>query len=353
MTTVPNAASEQPSARQHVGTGELRVAIIVDDIDPSRRRRCFWEEVLPHMEGIRFFELVSLIDKMESRQFFNVYAYDVIIFNWCVLDGAVMYASDRVQDIVCFFDDHFRQFVQKGGVLIMENQPKRWRPTQRAYEVLLPGEVKVLQTEAQVFGSRVNINPRFRSHPLLQHLPAAIHSSYKHGPAEIWFPEGSTSTRSLNELHPTKAYSGGFRRWRRDWLPVLYDEGSAFPVMLLKTENQGLWVVTTMYLASANLEDLVEALTCGFRKNYQSVLQYHQHQSRARTYHLAGAFAFVAFLAVGVYLMLAFHALSVDLPFGSTVLGDIVSSIVFALIVSSLTVSRRTIVRLVRGAFNR
>ena len=49
----------------------MRIAIIVDDLNPGRRRRCFWEEqlrVFPDMQV----ELVSLVAKMEKRKFFNV-----------------------------------------------------------------------------------------------------------------------------------------------------------------------------------------------------------------------------------------------------------------------------------------
>ncbi len=330
----------------------MKVAVIVDDLDPERRRRCFWEEQLECLPDTQY-QVVSLLDHMDRRCFFNVYEYDVIIFNWCVLDGAVMYSSDRVQDIVCFFDDHFKQFVRRGGILIMENQPKRWRPSQKAYDVLLPGEVAVRQTDIQVFGSKVHVNPRFKNHPLLVHLPRTLHSDYSHPLSENWFPEGSTSAKSLHELHPTKLYSGDFQRWRPEWLPVLQNEDSSSAVLLLKTDGQGLWVVSTMYLASGNLQELIETLILGFRRNALSVQSYHARQKRHRLFNFAGAALLVILLGLAAYLILDLGLINANLPFGSTVLGDVISSVLFAALVALLALSRRTLGRLLRASLNR
>jgi hypothetical protein len=330
----------------------MKIAVIVDDLDPGRRRRCFWSEELDALPDVQY-DFVSLLKNMEDRKFFNVYEYDLVIFNWCVLDGAVMYASDRVQDIVSFYDDHFIQFVRKGGILIMEDQPKRWRPAQRGYDVLLKGDVTVLSPENYLFGSKVVVNKRLRKHPLIQNLPTALHSAYQYVPTESWFPYDSTSIKSIQELNPTKVYSGAFRKWRPEWLPLLYTEDGEHPVMLVKTDGLGLWIVTTMFLASSNIKELIEALIIGSRRHISEIRRYHERQRYLRKLEIVRASAILASIAGAVYALLASRVIIADVPYGNTVLSNILLSAVLAIGASSLTFLRKYMWRSIRSAFNK
>jgi len=330
----------------------MKVAVIVDDLDADRRRRCFWEEQLDLIPGIEY-ELVSLLEKMDDRKFFNVYEYDVIIFNWCVLDGALMYASDRVQDIVAFYDDHFVQFVMKGGILIMENQPKRWRPSQMAYDVLLQGQVKVSSRDKHLFGSKVLVNDRLRKHPLFRHLPDTLYSAYLHALDESWFPVGSTSIRSLQELHPTKVYSGAFVKWNSDWLPVLYTEDRSYPVMLLKTEGLGLWVVTTMYLASSNIRELVESIILGSSRHSLAIQAFHARQSTVRKLQVFRLVFLSLLVGGGVYAIQASGLVAAHIPEGDTIAGNLAVSVFFAGLASAASYILRYTRGWLRAALNR
>ncbi len=330
----------------------MKVAVIVDDLDPSRRRRCFWEEQLSNLPGVQI-ELVSLLAKMDERKFFDVYAYDVIIFNWCVLDGALMYASDRVQDIVAFNDDHFNQFVRKGGIIIVEDQPKRWRPEQKAYGVLLNDEVKVVSRDNYFFGTKVRVNERLRKHPMLQNLPPVLQSAYAHPTDESWFPEGSTSLKSIQELNPMKVYSGGFRSWQSDWLPLLYSEDGMYPVMLVKTDGLGVWIVTTMFLASSNIRDLIEAAVLGCRRHISEIQRFHARQKYVRQVALGRVVGIFVVIAVGIYALLATHVVIANVPYGGTVIGNVVLSVVLAIGASALTILRKFIWRNLKAALNR
>jgi hypothetical protein len=330
----------------------MRIAVIIDDLDASRRRRCFWDEQLSGLPDVEY-ELISLLQKMEAREFFNVYAFDVVIFNWCVLDGALMYASDRVQDIVEFYDDHFIQFVRKGGILIMENQPKRWRPVQRAYDILLKGDIKVISRETYMFGSKVILNERLRRHPLFQHLPVVMYSAYAHAPDESWFPPGSTSAKSIQELNPTKVYSGAFQSWKSDWLPVLYADDKAYPVMLIKTEGLGIWIVTTMYLASSNIKELIESIIVGSKRHCVEIQRYHSRQLYIRKLELLRVFIIFLAIAGGIYAVLATRIVIADVPYGSTFIGNISLSVILAIAASMLTFLRKYIWKSIRAAFNK
>ncbi|WP_256791958.1 hypothetical protein [Terrabacter sp. Ter38] len=329
----------------------MKIAIIVDDLDPARRRKCFWEEKLRSWPEAHV-ELVSLLAKMEERRFFNIYAYDVVIFNWCVLDGALMFASDRVQAIVEFYDDHFAQFVRKGGIIIMENQPKRWRPVQRAYDILTPGQIRVMSRDTYSFGSSVLRNARLKEHPLISSLPTVIHSAYLPVPADTWFPPDSTSTKSIEELNPTKMYSGAFASWSSDWLPLLYTSDGEHPVMLVKTEGLGLWVVTTMYLASSNVHDLIEATVFGGLRHIVSVRAFHAKQRRRAWMNGVAAVLLVLVLTGVTFALLRSGLPMTTIPYGDTWVGNVAVSVMIALLVSGLTFLRQVFKRMWRTIRN-
>jgi len=290
---------------------------------------------------------------MEKREFFNVYAYDVIIFNWCVLDGALMYASDRVQDIVAFNDDHFIQFVLKGGIIIMEDQPKRWRPVQKAYDIMLKGDVTVVSRETYLFGSKVVVNGRLKKHPLFHHLPAVMYSAYNHSPEESWFPPGSTSARSIQELNPTKVYSGAFRAWKAEWLPLVYTDENKYPIMLMKTEGLGLWIVTTMFLASSNIKELIESLVIGSRRHIVEIRKFHDHQKLVRKLQVLRACVILCAVGVAVYVILATRVVVADVPYGKTIAGNVVFAVLVTLAISAFTVLRKYIWNSLRSGFNK
>lgn len=329
----------------------MKVAVIVDDLDPALRRTSFWEDRLAEFPDLEV-DVVSLLDQMDKREFFNVYQYQVIIFNWCVLDGALMYHSDRAQQIVEFFDDHFRQFVKKGNVLIFENQPKRWHPSQRAYDTLFRGEIAVKTTAQQVFGEEIVRNPQLLRHPLFQHLPARLYSNYP-SKEVAWFPPNSTGAASLAELHPRKIYSGGFARWKADWLPLMFDKDGEYPVMLAKTDGLGMYLVTTMYMASSNINDLLDSIFVEWPRKVSHVIAFHE---RHRFDRLRSALLLVALSVVAAGIVAALFITNViHLPdsFGGTILGDVIVSIAFGVVVFALTRFARYVLRLARHALNR
>jgi len=330
----------------------VRVAVIVDDLDATRRRRCFWVEKLRSWPDVSV-EMISLLKKMEERHFFNIYEYDVVIFNWCVLDGALMYASDRVQAIVDFYDDHFAQFVRKGGVIVMENQPKRWRPVQRAYDILFKGQMQVMSRETYSFGSTVVVNSRLKGHPLISSFPTKIHSAYTQDPAESWFPPDSTSTKSIEELNPTKLYSGAFESWSSSWLPLLYTDDGEHPVMLVKTEGLGLWIVTTMFLASSNVHDLIESVVLGSLRHIVAIRAFHERQRRRVQMNTVAAIGLVIAIAVGFFILLRSGIPTQNVPYGDTWAGNVVVSILLAIMVSGLTFLRQVFRHMWRTIRNR
>lgn len=329
---------------------QIRVAVIIDDLDPNRRRRSFWDEQLAEL-GVQW-EYVSLLEYMDRIKFFNVYHYDVVIFNWCVLDGAVMYWSDRVQAIVEFYDAHFRRFVELGGVLILENQPKRWKPSQRAYSALLGDQVRVTPSSLDLVGDAVRPTASALKHPLLSTIDRTLHSAYTHG-NESWFPPESTSKLSLETLHPTKMYSGGFSNWKPDWIPVLQAEDRDIPVMLMKIQGRGLWIVSTMFIASSNRTDLIRACVLGHHEHPDLVQAYHRSYQRGRWVNLTLGVGAIVGLGVIAVLLVQANLLWYPDVLSETIAGSLVMGVVYAAAASAITLAVRWIVRRFRYAINR
>ncbi len=148
---------------------------MVDDMNPDRRRHCFWEEQLRTLHHIQV-ELVCLNNQVSEQKFFDMHGYDIIIFNWDCLNNDVMFHADITQTIVRNDKEDFIQFVQDGGILIIENQTRHWLPIQDAYDALLPSDqVTVLKstkpnTEEQLWGATARVNRRFKKHPLIHNL---------------------------------------------------------------------------------------------------------------------------------------------------------------------------------------
>ena len=88
--------------------------------------------------------------------------------------------------------------------------------------------------------------------------------------------------------------------WSEEWLPLLYTEDGKHPVMLMKTEGLGVWVATTMFLASGDIEDLVERLVIFLVTQRELIRGYHARYRTRRRQHLAGAVGTVVLVAAAL-----------------------------------------------------
>jgi len=334
----------------------MKIAIIVDDLNSDRRRYCFWEERLSSLSGLEV-ELVSLSHQKTEQKFFNIYYYDIIIFNWDTINNDVMFNSDRNQTIVKNSQEHFTHFVREGGILIMENQARYWHPVQDAYDSLLSGQVTVpkrilLENEEPSLAATARINKQHKNHPLIHNLPSVLHSAYLHVPNFDWFPPGTVGSRTLQGLHPTKIYSGAFQRWNAEWLPLLYTDDGKHPIMLVKTDGLGLWVVSTMYLASSNIIVLIENLI-KTKNNLPAIRQYHTRYRRVRVAHALRAIAALIVVVIAVYTVLTLHIITLDIPFSNSLGGNIIISLLITFLLWILSRLFNFILSSLRLAFNK
>lgn len=296
----------------------MNIAVIVDHSDENKRRCCFWNEQLDCCQDVKY-KLVSLLKLMAKREFFNIYKFDIIIFNWCVLDGAVMYESDRVQNVVKFYDQHFYRFVkQKGGIIIFENQPKRWYPEQSAYDTLLKGQLKVLKESVPSSKEVVRINKKHKKHPLVNELQETIKSEYNHPVGYPWFPPKSTSKYSLDRLNPKKMYSGAFKWWKSSWLPLLYTEDMKYPVFLAKVDGEGIWIASTMFIASSNNKEFLNKLVNITERERQKIQRYHKQQNSKRKVKVVLITSVLIIFGVGFFIALKTNIIMIPIPHSNT-----------------------------------
>jgi hypothetical protein len=338
----------------------MKIAVIVDTLDSDRRRHCFWEEQLSSIPDTQV-ELVSLGEQITGL-LFDLDAYDIIIFNWDVLNRDVTFGADRSQTIVKNDIEDFNQFVRAGGIVIVEGQTRHWQAVQDAYDALLSGQITVLEgnlleNETPLWGSTARVNKQLKQwkhpHPLIHNLPNILQSAYSHPPDFKWFPPNTVKPRALQGLHPEKIYSGAFKKWRPEWLPLAYTIDGKYPIMLVKTDGFGLWVISTMFLASANIGVLIGNLLKA--KNYSvDIRRFHSQYRFIRLGHALRAFGVLTAVVIIVYALLDWHVIALNIPFSSSVgVNILISLLIGPLLLWVLGLLFNYIRSRVRLAFNK
>ncbi|HYT42294.1 MAG TPA: hypothetical protein VEP90_08100 [Methylomirabilota bacterium] len=334
----------------------MKIAIIVDNLEPERRRYCFWEEQLRSFPDIQV-ELISLSEQITEHKTFDLDAYDIIIFNWDVINNDVWFNADRCQIIVKNDKEDFAQFVRNGGILILEDQTRHWIPVQDAYDALFASQVVVQGTtkkenEKPAWAPTARVNKRLKDHPLIHNLPAILYSAYSLAPDFQWFPPNSVRQRALQGLHPTKIYSGAFQKWKSEWLPLIYTDDSNHPILLVKADGLGLWVVSTMFFASANIRELIENLLKA-KDNRSDIRLYHSHYRVVRIAYASSAVGILLALTGAVFFALSSHFIAVDIPFNNSVGGTLAVSLLISFLLWILSFLLRYVTSNIRSALNK
>ena len=257
---------------------EIRVCILIDSSNARQRRKCFWPQALqewqkPGALGSRLvWQEVALQEVVAQGKHLDLRQYDVVVVNWDLLNGDPVFLSDRSQLIARHYATDLRHFVRRGGLAIVECQAVMWSPCQPAYDCIitaagLPG-LRVVDSSSVGFGFSVRPEKRLLGHHPF--LPEALGQLVRPVESEWslrgdWFPESSVSMRVLQEFEGTRnrMYSGAFARTRkREWLPLLFAEDGRHPVACLYHErDEGAYLATTMYLAAANVSELLRPMT--------------------------------------------------------------------------------------------
>lgn len=306
-----------------------KVAVVVDSAsDPSRGRACFWKEALADWPEIEV-QLVSFPEQRDKRVLFNFFDYDVIILNWDVMDGDCMFESDVTQRMVHDANEYLRQFVAGGGLLVIECQANKFKPNQTWYDLVLealtraqgltrflppwarrqvwlrdePGETRwsdtVLVNDAASVGGLV--------HPLLENLSGTISTTADLCTSKDWFPRKAVAPHILDTIDqtPRRMYSGGFAMAYPEWIPLLLSHDSErLPVLCARTWGEGLYVISTMYLASSNHRQFLQRLIREWPDRCTRITGFHnQYVPRVRrTRYFLWSLAGLAFVGILIWL---------------------------------------------------
>ena len=267
----------------------IRICTVTDHPDdPKKQRSCFWPDALkPWIEGgvqdrCVVWTPVFLPDTVDWSEYVDFETYDVVIFNWDVLNGDPMFRSDRSQQMARHYARDLREFVRGGGLVIMECQAALFSPSQAAYDSVTQeaGLPRLRVTDSTTVSFGFSVRPEtslLGRHPFLPvELGRWISAEdCDWNSREPWFPTSAVSLRTLQAFEGThhRMYSGGFERASlRHWRPILYAEDGQHPVACVYHEpGEGAYLVTTMYLAASNVSGLLRPITLDWRDSLSAL----------------------------------------------------------------------------------
>lgn len=291
---------------------KIRILVIVDSTLKEedrfiKGRQSFWGSTIYNSslrDKIEICEL-SLPEEHEKRAYieFSPAMWDVVIFNWDVLDADATFNSDATQQIVSYhYRTSLKEYVENGGILLIEAQTSYWSLDQKAYNAIL-GEKEIHCTKADRFapwGKSIYINEIYTDHPLLRGLSKQFHSNCNNICHEPWFPPGSVDLRVIDCTYPEKIYTGSFEKWSNKWLPLLLNEKKE-AVLLIAPFGSGLIIATTMFIASANNSHILNSLLIRSPALRHETREYHE---RLKLWRWVNAIAVTAILSLIFFVML-------------------------------------------------
>ena len=221
----------------------LRVVILIDRARASRRRRCFWGDILKSPSyDLRHrikLHLLSISDDLNRKRnpaltLFSPDKTDVIVVNWDAINGDPVYGSDRS---FCFLQ-HYRpdmlDWLSQGGLIIVESQGASWSPVQMSYDCItsmFDNSSVVVCSDMWTLGDRAGLHPASSKNPLVSGLQDADLELSPSGlwARKPWFPrkylEANIQSLRNARRHQQYLYRGWFTKWTDDWTPVVAPVG--------------------------------------------------------------------------------------------------------------------------------
>lgn len=307
---VKAAADWMARRRRKIGR-RLRICIVIDHRRPSRRRRCFWVNLLRssthdfrHRVEVK---LVSIADELKRGRnpatvLFSPDRTDVIIVNWDAINGDPVYGSDRAFQFIEHYRPDMLEWLRQGGVVVVESQGASWSSIESVYSCftsMFNGSRIQLCSERWTLGDAADIAPESAPGTLAADISPDDLKLHAGGlwARRPWFPRHllRSDVQSLRfaRRHQHLLYRGWFENWSEDWKAVLVprprrqDTGpqerqSADPTakdraterraialyrrvdrhneLGLPALDSGYVILTTMFIASSELNRLVSNL---------------------------------------------------------------------------------------------
>lgn len=264
-----------------------RIAVIWDSRDPERRRGCFWEifreQFQEDLNGA-IFNFISISESIASGQdpsseLFDKEKTDVIIINWDAINTDPVYGSNIAREFFHHYVPDMNDWASQGGILIVEDQLAGCRLVQTAYDPFTydaPGEEqkypllihKKKFVNEDLMSSVIYKNLKQKEHPLLENIPKEIDLRHLAGIKQPdWFPwlrKGPRLGIRSYEKRKNRLSDGWFESYSKKWQVLFFaDIHYHHPVMLFRPiikdeKTLGAYVLTTMYIASSELIQIVK-----------------------------------------------------------------------------------------------
>jgi hypothetical protein len=239
--------------------------------------------------------LVSVAEELKAhrhpgRKLFSADT-DVVVVNWDAVNGDPVYGSDRTQQFLAHYQPDMRNWLGRGGVLVVESQGASWTAAQEPYDIfteMFPkSHVRLCSGMQFARGDRGAVHPDHVDAPLAADLTPDDLQLHRGGLWERrpWFPRrmvrGDLRSLKFIEKSQNHLYRGWFVEWSSDWTPVIrpldpesetaHDDGGDRALLLYRRVKPsgrpsdidpdiGLVVLTTMFLASSEVRQLLSNL---------------------------------------------------------------------------------------------
>jgi hypothetical protein len=268
---------EQPKAKSG---HQFNVVVIMDSPKRKRtrlRRSCFWEymyddEKYKTIRDYARVKFMCIADELEEGnnpawKLFEKDETDIIVVSWNALNGDPAFGADKAQALFKHYIPDIAAWIRKGGIILVEAQHACLVPMQEVYDIFsrcFPGSNIKVTDQHHGIEEPLKINPGNRDHQVLKGVQdnslSARHDSL--GRKIKWFSTIATaSIREWTSAHGS-VYSGWFETYE-GWESLILTRGD-HPVMIYRTAGEGnsvgACVLTTMYIASSEFEQLIENL---------------------------------------------------------------------------------------------
>lgn len=269
--------------------------------------------------------VLSVEESGESGTVFDIINTTHLIVSWDSANGDIVYSSDRTLE-------YFRsqglvrcaELLDAGAVIISECQTIKGLPVQESYDAIFGrGQLEVLGEvipEPERRGKSSTVITKYAGHPLLIGIPNQLWEEHTDSDERIFFAKYTGREKESGPILQRFSHSlwfGWITWWKKGWIPLLQADvapsynrragpsGSTNAVLLVKVQRNGLLISSTLWMAGARCERLIQNL---INVDVAEVIAYHSLIRRHRTMQdvAVGIFVSIVLITMTGALVLSF-----------------------------------------------
>lgn len=299
------------------------ICVIVDFTSENEKnagRYNYWKKRLRKYRKNYEWRFISLEEYRRNNIIFNFDDFNIVIISTDTANADFVFHSHIGW---LYFHHHgkirkdlwFRKGIEPR--LIVEHQGIRLVPMQSSYDAILgPNEVKVSEFEPEIAGlsgNTCNVVNKFKDHPIIKAIDKRdrLCSDLKETnvrpffgkPYPRWLGREGHYESTFDEVKHA-LYGGWFTKWGKGWIPLLQSASNKYAptnhaILLVKVisekDRKGILIATTMKLATATPEELLEGV---IDADFKSIADYHHKISKR---HCNQAIIFTSFMILSLF----------------------------------------------------